>query len=95
MDLDKLEAEIRRDPLLVEREKTHGDFRITAQVAQQLKASFKTIHYQGLSAPHKEALDMIATKLARILSGNPNEKDHWLDLAGYAKLGMEYCDDRK
>lgn len=95
MDLGKLEAELRRDPLLVEREQTHGDFRITAQVAQQLKASFRTIHYQGLSAMHREALDMIATKLARILSGNPNEPDHWLDLAGYAKLGMEYCERSK
>ena len=29
---------------------------------------------------------MISTKLARIASGNPNELDHWKDIAGYADL---------
>lgn len=33
-----------------------------------------------------ESLDMIATKLSRILCGNPNNPDHWHDIAGYATL---------
>lgn len=33
-----------------------------------------------------EALDMIQHKIGRILSGNPNEPDHWHDIAGYATL---------
>ena len=32
------------------------------------------------------ALDMIAVKISRILSGNPSHKDSWVDIAGYAKL---------
>ena len=82
-----------RDPLLVEREKTHGDWRNTAAKAQALK---ETLSFNKLSRleVHNEALDMAATKLARIICGDHKCKDHWLDLAGYAKLGAEACDER-
>jgi len=30
--------------------------------------------------------DMIANKLGRILNGDPNYADSWMDIAGYAKL---------
>jgi len=33
-----------------------------------------------------EALEMIATKLSRIVNGNPNKIDNWDDIAGYATL---------
>jgi hypothetical protein len=33
-----------------------------------------------------QALDMIATKLSRIVHGNPNHLDSWIDIAGYATL---------
>jgi hypothetical protein len=29
---------------------------------------------------------MILMKLARVIAGNPNEPDHWRDIAGYAEL---------
>jgi hypothetical protein len=80
-----------RDPLLVEREKTHGSFRTNAEFSQRLKTVFET-GGQHLSSVHKEALDMIALKLSRILSGQANFKDHWADIAGYAKLAEEACD---
>ena len=83
---------VQRDPLLVEREKTHGDWRDTAAKAQALK---ETLAFNKLSRleVYNEALDMIATKLARIICGNEKTKDHWLDIAGYAKLGAEACDE--
>lgn len=85
-----------RDQLLVEREKTHGSFEKTASISQELKAIFHRHGVaRGLEHPFSvqvEALDMIAVKLARILSGNPHVKDHWDDIAGYAKLGAEACD---
>jgi len=34
---------------------------------------------------------MIALKLSRILSGQADFKDHWDDIAGYAKLASEVC----
>jgi len=33
-----------------------------------------------------EALDMIFSKIARILNGDPNHLDSWTDIAGYATL---------
>lgn len=85
-----------RDPLLQEREKTHGDYRRVAHLAQQLKMLFRK-NAQGkdvLDPRQAESLDMIAVKLARILCGNHNEPDHWADLAGYAKLAEEACATR-
>jgi hypothetical protein len=33
-----------------------------------------------------EALDMIAVKISRILTGDPNYSDNWHDIQGFAKL---------
>jgi hypothetical protein len=83
-----------RDSLLVEREKTHGLFETTADISQDLKNILHS-RKQGLPSTQREALDMIATKIARILSGQANFKDHWKDLSGYSLLGMEACSDDK
>lgn len=80
-----------RDPLLTERGKTHGDFEINARLSQSLKAQFSIYGADSLCDVHREALDMIALKLSRILSGQPDFKDHWDDIAGYAKLAAEVC----
>lgn len=89
-----------REPILREREKTHGDFRKTSRIALELKHIFRReLGYNigkgfnpSIDGRRGEALDMIATKLARILSGSEDCKDHWDDIAGYAKLGSEACD---
>lgn len=84
--------------LLAERAKTHGSFANNALISQQLKAIFHnpsnvTSETDWELRPiHKEALDMIALKLSRILSGQANFKDHWRDLSGYSLLAMEACD---
>lgn len=83
-----------RDPLLVERQKTHGDFGLNAAVSQSLKRVFNDYKYRGMKVEHTEALDMIALKLSRILSGQANYKDHWDDIAGYAKLASEACEQK-
>ena len=79
---------------LAERGKTHGDFRENGRIMQQLKAIARTgVNWPGdidpelpLSMEQREAIDMILHKVGRILSGNPNEPDHWRDIAGYATL---------
>lgn len=85
-------------PILNEREKTHGDFSCVANLAQRLKvliAAERRTQLSHLSGPPglsdvgQEALDMICTKIARICCGNPNEVDHWRDIAGYATLVAE------
>jgi hypothetical protein len=79
-----------RDPLLQERQKTHGSFEQNAKISQQLKMIYSIYGYPKSDA-QREALDMIALKLSRILSGQANHKDHWDDIAGYAKLASEAC----
>jgi len=73
--------------LLEEREKTHGSFMDHAQITQVLKHEMKhTKNWQRLSAPQKESLEMIVHKIGRVLSGDPNHIDSWVDIAGYATL---------
>jgi len=79
-----------RDPLLRERQQTHGDFGVTAGISQALK---RELAGAELSDVHRECLEMIAVKIARILAGHAKHRDHWDDIAGYAKLGSEACSD--
>ena len=73
--------------ILAERQKTHGDFYDVAMVAQELKDVLRRgKNWKMLDDAQREALEMVATKIARILSGNPHEPDHWKDIAGYATL---------
>jgi len=69
--------------LLDEREQTHGRFEEVAYTARTIRYAMTR---GGLSAVQEEALGMIASKLARITCGNPDEMDHWRDIAGYAEL---------
>lgn len=75
--------------LLEERAKTHGDYNETARTAQKLKDLFRYHAFAGKFTPKQiESLDMIATKLARLLHGDINEPDHFRDIAGYALLAI-------
>jgi hypothetical protein len=71
--------------LLDIRPRTHGNFAETAALAQTIKVAIRP-HAARLPPVQQEALDQIAAKLARILCGDANHADHWLDLAGYARL---------
>lgn len=82
---------IPRDSLLAERQKTHGDFSRNAEVSQSLKYIFEKYGAADLPPEHREALDMIALKISRLLSGQSLYADHWDDIAGYAKLASEAC----
>lgn len=76
--------------LLAEREQTHGNYSQTAQTAQMLKRLIRHApSYADMSERQKESLEMIATKLARIMCGNPHEDDHFRDIAGYALLAIK------
>ena len=77
------------DATLAERGKRYGSFAGHAVIAQNLK---QYIHEEldervkTLAPDQLEALDMIAHKIARIINGDPDYADSWLDIAGYAKL---------
>lgn len=75
------------DALLDERQKTHGDFSVHADVTQYMKDLFRfQPNWQKLTPAMKESLDMIAHKVGRIMAGSATHNDHWDDIAGYARL---------
>lgn len=82
---------------LTEREGVHGNFEDNARISQWLKDMFRGQRgWPVLNRVQSEALDMIAGKIGRILSGDPNHIDHWHDIAGYATLvvkGLEKFND--
>ncbi len=76
--------------LLAERGKTHGDYTINATVSQGIMDILQEgPSYQHLTAVQRETLHMFAHKMARIVGGDPNEEDHWRDIAGYATLAAD------
>ena len=74
---------------LAERGARYGAFPAFSDVTQTLKAIFKSKmgeKWDLLADDQKEALEMIAHKLARIITGDPHYDDSWRDIAGYAQL---------
>ena len=69
--------------MLDQRGQRYGNYAQMAEVIQELKHAATG---PNLSAIHQEALDMICTKIGRIITGDPNHIDSWEDIAGYATL---------
>lgn len=74
--------------ILNERQKTHGDYVSVSEIYSEIKSSLANGVHNNVDARFETALDMIAMKMARIVCGNPNEIQHWEDIAGYATLVM-------
>ena len=74
---------------LTERGSRYGVFMGHAQISQELKTLLRDHLLQRqktLEEDQQEALDMICHKIARIVNGDPDYADSWIDIAGYAKL---------
>ena len=76
---------------LKERGQRYGDFTVNAVICQRIKTDMRiadglATNWYELSPMQKQALEVIADKIARILSGDPNYADNWHDIAGYALL---------
>jgi hypothetical protein len=41
-----------------------------------------------LASDQREALEMFAAKISRILTGDPDYPDNWDDIAGYGRLSL-------
>lgn len=80
------------DDTLAERGARYGDFTRHAKAAQRIQRAMRKSSPTGwaaLSDVQRQALTVIADKLARILTGDPNYADNWHDIQGYAKLVEE------
>jgi predicted S18 family serine protease len=89
---DPLDEEDQIVNTLTERGEKYGPFIGHAEISRALK---NVIHYytverkgsfQNIDADMAEALEMIAHKIARIINGDHNYADSWVDIAGYARL---------
>jgi hypothetical protein len=77
------------DTVLDSRAKDYGKFIEGAEIMQMLKRlvhNYIEDRQTPLAFDQREAIDMIIHKLGRIINGNPDKVDHWVDIAGYAKL---------
>ena len=81
--------------ILQERGKRYGPYETTALIAQQLKMMMhETPSWHKLTAAQREGLEMIQHKIARILNGDPNYTDSYMDIAGYATLIVQTMEDQ-
>ena len=72
---------------MVERGARYGLFTGHAHITQGIKAVMQTHDgWDRLADDQREALEMIAHKVGRILNGDPDYADSWHDIAGYARL---------
>ena len=75
------------DATLSERGSRYGIFASHAKITQDLKSIMRrTPGWERLRDSQKEALEMNAHKIGRILNGDPDYDDSWVDIAGYAQL---------
>ena len=74
---------------LAERQAQYGCFEDVAFVTENIMAVLSKVRTNGLNDlpyPHRMALYMIASKMARIVNGDFNYRDNWHDIGGYSKL---------
>ena len=72
---------------LAERGNRYGAFPGHAKITQNLKRAMQdSPNWDHLTDQQREALEMVAHKIGRILNGDPNYHDSWHDIIGYTKL---------
>jgi hypothetical protein len=75
------------DETLKDRRGTHGDYREQCRVTSAVKrAMYDSGNWGILDEDMKEAMEMIAVKIGRLLTGSFHHHDSWHDIVGYAKL---------
>lgn len=72
---------------LKERGGRYGKFTEQARITQSLKAAMRNSpNWEKLAPDQKEALEMVQHKIARILNGDHEYADSYLDCEGYIRL---------
>lgn len=94
------DTKINIENVLNERGATHGSFALQGTLSVELKEAIqrsmdlpkyvlKPFEHQ-CSYPQLEAIHMILHKIARIVAGDARFQDHWVDIIGYATLGVNH-----
>jgi hypothetical protein len=78
---DRIEA------TLAERGSRYGEYAEHARITQNMKRAMRdSPNWAALPDDMREALEMVAHKIGRILNGDPKYHDSWHDIIGYTKL---------
>lgn len=83
--------------LISQRNHTHGDYSEQALITENIvlmmahNGDAQHSRWLAMTPGQRHALTLIATKIGRILAGDPDFRDHWDDIAGYARLVAERC----
>lgn len=73
--------------VLASRGHSYGECSVQFVTAQRIKEAMRNSSgWRSLDPVQREALEMMATKLSRVLDGDPRHVDSWQDMAGYALL---------
>lgn len=79
------------EQIIESRQSTHGSFIDNARISQTLLRVAETgKNYDSLTDVQREALHMTFHKIARLLSGNCDEDDHWNDGGNYLHLSVKF-----
>lgn len=73
------------------RDKEYGPPAINLRAAGDLKATMRKHIVRDIGPAELEALDMVLTKLARIITGTP-KRDSYVDLAAFAAIAGEVAE---
>ena len=72
---------------LAERGGSYGEYADGTKIAMDLYERCQgSPSWPDMNAGQRYAMFMFCAKMARLLNGDPNHKDSWHDIAGYATL---------
>lgn len=72
--------------ILDQRGSRYGQFIDNATIAQAMKMAAIGNVWVDMDADAREAIDMICTKISRIVTADWRYVDNWRDIEGFAKL---------
>ena len=75
------------DKILEERGNRYGEFAEHARITQEIKDTLISgDSWTDCTDSQREALEMIAHKMGRIVNGDPTYSDNFIDICGYSQL---------
>jgi len=76
--------------IIEERGTRYGYFKEHARITQEIKKAMASGRsWDKCTHSQKEALEMLAHKIGRIVNGDPKYKDSWVDIVGYTQLVID------
>jgi len=75
------------EKIIAERSEQYGAWRSQGAIAQSLKQAVRNGEsWKSMLPCQRESIDMCLHKISRIVNGNYNNRDSWLDAGAYMQL---------